>query len=69
MEYMTVRYSRKNDEFKVTVGMEKYLFPEDTWNQFLDAHGTNMKSSGKRLSGTDQVDVAAFKQLTEDYRK
>lgn len=65
MEYITVRYSRRGNEFKVTVGMEKHLFSEDTWNQFLDAHGTNMKTSGKRLSGTDQVDKAAFEQLLE----
>lgn len=55
MNYVTALYSLKGDTFNVKVQEEEYSFSEEVWNNFLDAHGTNPKPNGKRLSGTDQI--------------
>lgn len=65
MDYITVLYSLRNNAFKVEAQNQTYNFPERVWNDFLDEHGTNLKSDGKRLSGTDQIDKATFERLLE----
>lgn len=55
-----VFYSRKGTVFHVESGNNKYIVANDEWDAFLDQYGTNPKSDGKRIAGSDSVDRVAL---------